>query len=34
MQNHGKDITVVWPSEIETQTPVLPLPASSPYAMS
>ncbi|HZT86925.1 MAG TPA: ABC transporter substrate-binding protein [Stellaceae bacterium] len=33
MQNHGKDITVVWPSEIATQTPVLPLPSSSPYAM-
>jgi branched-chain amino acid transport system substrate-binding protein len=34
MQNHGKEITVVWPTEIETQAPVLPLPASSPYAMS
>ena len=33
MQNHGKDITVVWPAEIETQEPVLPLPATSPYAM-
>ncbi|MBV9858841.1 MAG: ABC transporter substrate-binding protein [Alphaproteobacteria bacterium] len=33
MQNHGKAITVVWPTEIETQEPVLPLPASSPYAM-
>lgn len=34
MQNHGKEITVVWPTEIQTQNPVLPLPASSPYAMS
>lgn len=34
MQNHGKEIAVVWPTEIETQAPVLPLPASSPYAMS
>ncbi|MBV8889548.1 MAG: ABC transporter substrate-binding protein [Alphaproteobacteria bacterium] len=33
MQNHGKEITVVWPTEIQTQSPVLPLPASSPYAM-
>jgi branched-chain amino acid transport system substrate-binding protein len=32
MQNHGKEITVVWPTEIETQAPVLPLPKSSPYA--
>jgi branched-chain amino acid transport system substrate-binding protein len=34
MQNHGKEITVVWPTEIQTQAPVLPLPSSSPYAMS
>ena len=34
MQNHGAEITVVWPTEIQTQAPVLPLPASSPYAMS
>ena len=33
MQNRGKDITVVWPSQISTAQPVLPLPASSPYAM-
>jgi branched-chain amino acid transport system substrate-binding protein len=33
MQNRGKDITVVWPSQISTAAPVLPLPASSPYAM-
>ncbi len=33
MQNRGKDITVVWPSQISTAPPVLPLPASSPYAM-
>ncbi|MBV9829821.1 MAG: ABC transporter substrate-binding protein [Alphaproteobacteria bacterium] len=33
MQNHGKEITVVWPSEITTQDPVLPLPSTSPYAM-
>jgi branched-chain amino acid transport system substrate-binding protein len=33
MQNHGKEITVVWPTEIQTQAPVLPLPSSSPYAM-
>jgi branched-chain amino acid transport system substrate-binding protein len=32
MQNHGKDITVVWPHEIATQDPVLPLPGSNPYA--
>ncbi|MFZ3236873.1 MAG: ABC transporter substrate-binding protein [Stellaceae bacterium] len=33
MQNRGKDITVVWPSQISTAAPVMPLPASSPYAM-
>lgn len=33
MQNRGKDITVVWPSQIASAEPVLPLPASSPYAM-
>jgi branched-chain amino acid transport system substrate-binding protein len=33
MQNRGKNITVVWPSQISTAEPVLPLPASSPYAM-
>ena len=33
MQNRGKNIAVVWPSQISTADPVLPLPASSPYAM-
>ncbi|HEX3952415.1 MAG TPA: ABC transporter substrate-binding protein [Stellaceae bacterium] len=33
MQNRGKDITVVWPSQIASAEPVMPLPASSPYAM-
>ena len=33
MQNRGKDITVVWPSQISTAAPLMPLPASSPYAM-
>ena len=29
MQNAGEHISVVWPSNIKTQEPVLPLPASS-----
>ena len=33
MQNRGKNITVVWPSQISTAEPVMPLPATSPYAM-
>ena len=33
MQNAGEHISVVWPSNIKTQEPVLPLPASSVYAM-
>ncbi len=33
MQYFGEHIAVVWPTNIETQEPVLPLPASSPYAM-
>jgi branched-chain amino acid transport system substrate-binding protein len=33
MQNAGAHISVVWPSNIKTQDPVLPLPASSVYAM-
>src|SRR5215813_2995268 len=33
MQNNGEKITVVWPANIKTQEPVLPLPASSIYAM-
>lgn len=33
MQNRGKNITVVWPGQIASAEPVLPLPASSPYAM-
>jgi branched-chain amino acid transport system substrate-binding protein len=32
MQNAGEHITVVWPSNIKTQDPVLPLPSSSIYA--
>jgi branched-chain amino acid transport system substrate-binding protein len=32
MQFAGEHITVVWPSNIKTQEPVLPLPASSIYA--
>jgi branched-chain amino acid transport system substrate-binding protein len=34
MQNAGEHIAVVWPTNIRTVDPVLPLPASSPYAMS
>jgi len=34
MQFAGEHITVVWPSNIKTQEPVLPLPASSIYASS
>ena len=33
MQNRGTNITVVWPGEIASAPPVLPLPSSSPYAM-
>jgi branched-chain amino acid transport system substrate-binding protein len=33
MQNAGEHIAVVWPNNIQTQEPVLPLPASSIYAM-
>jgi branched-chain amino acid transport system substrate-binding protein len=33
MQNAGEHISVVWPINIRTQDPVLPLPASSVYAM-
>jgi branched-chain amino acid transport system substrate-binding protein len=33
MQNAGEHISVVWPGNIKTQDPVLPLPASSIYAM-
>jgi branched-chain amino acid transport system substrate-binding protein len=33
MQNAGEHISVVWPSNIKTQEPVLPLPNSSVYAM-
>jgi branched-chain amino acid transport system substrate-binding protein len=33
MQFAGEHITVVWPNNIKTQEPVLPLPASSIYAM-
>jgi branched-chain amino acid transport system substrate-binding protein len=33
MQNAGAHISVVWPTAIQTQAPVLPLPKSSVYAM-
>ncbi len=33
MQNAGEHIAVVWPTNIKTQDPVLPLPNSSIYAM-
>jgi branched-chain amino acid transport system substrate-binding protein len=33
MQNSGEHIAVVWPTAIQTQPPVLPLPKSSIYAM-
>jgi branched-chain amino acid transport system substrate-binding protein len=33
MQNAGEHISVVWPTNIRTQDPVLPLPGSSVYAM-
>ena len=33
MQNSGEHISVVWPTNIRTKDPVLPLPASSIYAM-
>jgi branched-chain amino acid transport system substrate-binding protein len=33
MQNAGEHIAVVWPPNIKTQDPVLPLPSSSIYAM-
>jgi len=32
MQNAGEHISVVWPNNIKTQDPVLPLPSSSIYA--
>jgi branched-chain amino acid transport system substrate-binding protein len=32
MQNAGEHISVVWPTNIQTQEPVLPLPSSSIYA--
>lgn len=34
MQNAGEHIAVVYPSNIKTQEPVLPLPPTSPYAMT
>ncbi len=33
MQYAGEHIAVVWPANIKTQDPVLPLPGSSIYAM-
>src|SRR5438067_2482623 len=33
MQNAGEHISVVWPNNIKTKDPVLPLPPSSVYAM-
>jgi branched-chain amino acid transport system substrate-binding protein len=33
MQNAGEHISVVWPTNIQTQEPVFPLPKSSIYAM-
>ena len=33
MQNAGEHISVVWPTNIKTQDPVLPLPSSSIYSM-
>jgi branched-chain amino acid transport system substrate-binding protein len=33
MQYAGEHIAVVWPNQIKTQEPVLPLSAASPYAM-
>jgi branched-chain amino acid transport system substrate-binding protein len=33
MQYSGEHIAVVWPTNIKTQDPILPLPASSIYAM-
>jgi hypothetical protein len=33
MQYDKGKTTVVWPTNIRTHEPVLPLPASSPYAM-
>ena len=33
MQNAGEHISVVYPTNIRTQDPVLPLPKSSVYAM-
>src|SRR5689334_458259 len=32
MQNAGEHISVVWPTSIQTQTPVFPLPKSSVYS--
>jgi branched-chain amino acid transport system substrate-binding protein len=34
MQNHGANVTVVWPTAIQTAPPVMPLPSTSPYAKS
>jgi len=33
MQYAGDSVAVVWPNNIKTQEPILPLKASSPYAM-
>ena len=33
MQYSGEHIAVVWPTNIKTKEPVLPLPAASTYAM-
>jgi branched-chain amino acid transport system substrate-binding protein len=33
MQYAGSTVAVVWPDKIKTQEPILPLVASSPYAM-
>ena len=33
MQYAGDSVAVVWPNNIKTQEPILPLAASSPYAM-
>ncbi|MGE3066856.1 MAG: ABC transporter substrate-binding protein [Hyphomicrobiaceae bacterium] len=32
MQYAGQHVSVVWPNNIKTQDPILPLPATSPYA--
>jgi branched-chain amino acid transport system substrate-binding protein len=33
MQYNGTRTTVIWPNNIRTHEPVLPLPGSSPYAV-